>query len=118
MRARVMPPLCCISANCGNIGAGDRSPLPEDDRAEEVADAAPCEPAVAGVLYKWTNYGRGWRSRWFSLRNGILSYSKIRRRAGDGGDLIGGGGARLIGNASELFSLSGAKLAAVVYLKV
>ncbi|KAH7659478.1 Oxysterol-binding protein [Dioscorea alata] len=118
MRARVMPPLCCISANCGNIGAGDRSPLPEDDRAEEVADAAPCEPAVAGVLYKWTNYGRGWRSRWFSLRNGILSYSKIRRRSGDGGDLIGGGGARLIGNASELFSLSGAKLAAVVYLKI
>ncbi|KAF8379253.1 hypothetical protein HHK36_028685 [Tetracentron sinense] len=33
---------------------------------------------VAGVLYKWTNYGKGWRLRWFLLRNGVLSYSKIR----------------------------------------
>ncbi|CAD5327686.1 unnamed protein product [Arabidopsis thaliana] len=35
--------------------------------------------SVAGILYKWTNYGKGWRSRWFLLRDGILSYSKIRR---------------------------------------
>ncbi|VVB07742.1 unnamed protein product [Arabis nemorensis] len=35
--------------------------------------------SVAGILYKWTNYGKGWRFRWFLLRDGILSYSKIRR---------------------------------------
>ncbi|XP_013630009.1 PREDICTED: oxysterol-binding protein-related protein 2B isoform X3 [Brassica oleracea var. oleracea] len=35
--------------------------------------------SVAGILHKWTNYGKGWRSRWFLLRDGILSYSKIRR---------------------------------------
>jgi len=34
---------------------------------------------VAGVLYKWTNYGKGWRSRWVLLRNGVVSYAKIRR---------------------------------------
>ncbi|XP_026421744.1 oxysterol-binding protein-related protein 2A-like isoform X2 [Papaver somniferum] len=34
---------------------------------------------VAGVLYKWTNFGKGWRCRWFMLRNGVLSYSKIPR---------------------------------------
>jgi oxysterol-binding protein 1 len=34
--------------------------------------------AVEGALHKWTNYGRGWRGRWFSLRDGVLSYSKIR----------------------------------------
>lgn len=35
--------------------------------------------SVAGILHKWTNYGKGWRSRWFLLRDGTLSYSKIRR---------------------------------------
>ncbi|KAK9698381.1 hypothetical protein RND81_08G100400 [Saponaria officinalis] len=36
------------------------------------------ELSVAGPLYKWTNYGKGWRSRWFLLRgDGTLSYRKI-----------------------------------------
>lgn len=33
--------------------------------------------SVAGVLYKWVNYGKGWRSRWFVLQDGVLSYYKI-----------------------------------------
>lgn len=32
---------------------------------------------VAGVLYKWVNYGKGWKSRWFVLEDGVLSYYKI-----------------------------------------
>ncbi|KAJ6903848.1 hypothetical protein NC651_021119 [Populus alba x Populus x berolinensis] len=32
---------------------------------------------VAGILYKWVNYGKGWRSRWFMLEDGVLSYYKI-----------------------------------------
>ncbi|CAI9278240.1 unnamed protein product [Lactuca saligna] len=32
--------------------------------------------AVAGILYKWVNYGKGWRSRWFTLEDGVLSYYK------------------------------------------
>ncbi|XP_068664787.1 oxysterol-binding protein-related protein 1D-like [Aristolochia californica] len=32
---------------------------------------------VAGILYKWVNYGKGWRSRWFFLQDGVLSYYKI-----------------------------------------
>ncbi|KAJ0250247.1 Oxysterol-binding protein-related protein 2B [Hirschfeldia incana] len=39
----------------------------------------PSGRSVAGILHKWTNYGKGWRSRWFLLRDGVLSYSKIRR---------------------------------------
>ncbi|KAL8262753.1 hypothetical protein R6Q59_024102 [Mikania micrantha] len=31
---------------------------------------------VAGILYKWMNYGKGWRSRWFTLEDGVLSYYK------------------------------------------
>uniref|UniRef100_A0A7N0VIP1 PH domain-containing protein n=1 Tax=Kalanchoe fedtschenkoi TaxID=63787 RepID=A0A7N0VIP1_KALFE len=33
--------------------------------------------SVAGVLYKWVNYGKGWRPRWFLLEDGVLSYYKI-----------------------------------------
>ncbi|XP_020571413.1 oxysterol-binding protein-related protein 1D isoform X2 [Phalaenopsis equestris] len=32
---------------------------------------------VAGILYKWVNYGKGWRSRWFVLQDGVLSYYKL-----------------------------------------
>lgn len=85
---------------------------------EDVTDVAPCEPTVTRVFYKWANYGRGWRFWCFSLRNAILSYSKIHRRAGDGEDLIGDGGDCLIGNASELFSHFGVKLVGVSYLMI
>ncbi|KAA8533241.1 hypothetical protein F0562_033226 [Nyssa sinensis] len=33
--------------------------------------------SVTGILYKWVNYGKGWRSRWFVLEDGVLSYYKI-----------------------------------------
>jgi len=29
-----------------------------------------------GQLLKWTNYMKGYRSRWFLLQNGFLSYYK------------------------------------------
>lgn len=32
---------------------------------------------ISGILYKWVNYGRGWRARWFFLQDGVLSYFKI-----------------------------------------
>ncbi|XP_050206959.1 oxysterol-binding protein-related protein 1C isoform X2 [Mercurialis annua] len=32
---------------------------------------------ISGVLYKWVNYGKGWRPRWFVLQDGVLSYYKI-----------------------------------------
>ncbi|ESR39681.1 hypothetical protein CICLE_v10024939mg [Citrus x clementina] len=32
---------------------------------------------ISGILFKWVNYGRGWRPRWFVLKEGVLSYYKI-----------------------------------------
>ena len=29
------------------------------------------------ILYKWVNYGKGWRPRWLVLQDGVLSYFKI-----------------------------------------
>lgn len=88
-----MHPLCCISLE--SPGVGDASPeasvfrdrsmlagsLACSDGSEGVDGRPPTrsESSVAGVLYKWTNYRKGWRSRWFLLRNGVLTYSKIRR---------------------------------------
>lgn len=35
---------------------------------------------ICGILYKWVNYGKGWRPRWFVLQDGVLSYYKIHGR--------------------------------------
>ena len=90
MRVKDMHPLCCISLEdgaCNSPAAASTSPemalsrvgslkaclsLPRSDagRGSDVS--------VAGPLFKWTNYGKGWRSRWFLLRSdGHLSYCKI-----------------------------------------
>ncbi|KAL9245526.1 hypothetical protein vseg_019169 [Gypsophila vaccaria] len=34
---------------------------------------------ICGVLYKWINYGKGWKLRWFVLQDGVVSYYKISR---------------------------------------
>ncbi|XAR70441.1 hypothetical protein NMG60_11027290 [Bertholletia excelsa] len=89
MRVKEMHPLCCISLE--SPGIGDQSPEVALSRRDSGLPAAAVpsgsdanagrpagsEASFAGVLYKWTNYGKGWRSRWFLLRNGVVSYSKI-----------------------------------------
>ncbi|CAN1153053.1 Oxysterol-binding protein-related protein 2A [Linum perenne] len=90
MRVKEMHPLCCTSLE--SAGIGDQLPelataltcakslpvtLIGGSRDEDSSESAAA--TVAGVLYKWTNYGKGWRSRWFLLKNGVLSYSKIRQ---------------------------------------
>lgn len=88
-----MHPLCCITLE--SAGLGDQSPEISLSRTRSLpaslatgtlgsdtnASGRPAgsETTVAGVLHKWTNYSKGWRSRWFLLRNGFLSYAKIRR---------------------------------------
>ncbi|XP_043715858.1 oxysterol-binding protein-related protein 2A-like isoform X2 [Telopea speciosissima] len=86
MRVKEMHPLCCISLE--SPGIRDRSPKVSSIRRglSSVSVGSDCNAGretesdvnVAGVLYKWTNYSKGWRSRWFLLRNGVLSYSKIQ----------------------------------------
>ncbi|KAJ7952480.1 Oxysterol-binding protein [Quillaja saponaria] len=93
MRVKEMHPLCCITLE--SPGIGDQSPEASLSRTRSlpvtlaavrcsgsdgnaVGRSQGSEATVAGVLYKWTNYGKGWRSRWFLLKNGVLSYSKIR----------------------------------------
>ncbi|XP_062205293.1 oxysterol-binding protein-related protein 2A-like isoform X3 [Phragmites australis] len=101
MRARHMHPLCCLAREWppgGGLGAGDRSPPPQP--VEGVGPEG--EAAVAGVLYKWTNIGRGWRPRWFAIRGGVLAYSKIRQRVAAEPlptEATAAGGVRLIGVA-------------------
>ncbi|PAN33675.1 hypothetical protein PAHAL_6G037300 [Panicum hallii] len=78
--------LCCLSAAPPlPRDATPTLPLaPDPAAAASAAAASGAAVAVEGVLHKWTNYGRGWRERWFSLRDGVLSYSKIRAGAGAG----------------------------------
>ncbi|KAK4493502.1 hypothetical protein RD792_005679 [Penstemon davidsonii] len=97
MRVKEMHPLCCITLESPSIGDG--SPEPTLLRTGSAVNfsaigsdvnADVSSTSVAGILYKWTNYGKGWRSRWFTLRNnGVLSYSKTRRPdAPPGNDVV------------------------------
>lgn len=90
MRVKEMHPLCCIQLE--SPGLGNQSPealtlartqsLPTvgSDRSNATCQrsTSTTTTAVAGVIYKWTNYSKGWRSRWFLFTNGVLSYAKIR----------------------------------------
>ncbi|XP_014493762.1 oxysterol-binding protein-related protein 1D [Vigna radiata var. radiata] len=50
---------------------------PRDSKAFGGGNGGGVAGSVAGILYKWVNYGKGWRSRWFVLEDGVLSYYKI-----------------------------------------
>ncbi|CAI9756337.1 unnamed protein product [Fraxinus pennsylvanica] len=66
------------------------------DENNEVRDSK----SVVGILYKWVNYGKGWRARWFVLEDGVLSYYKVH---GPDKIVMGPGrdkGARVIGEES------------------
>ncbi|XP_051119509.1 oxysterol-binding protein-related protein 2A-like [Andrographis paniculata] len=124
MRVKEMHPLCCITLEthvAGAAGAGDASPEPIllrtgsavnlfDSGSDPAANSDAGATTVAGILYKWTNYGKGWRSRWFTLRdNGVLSYSKTSRRRS---------AAALPAAAAADLRRKHAKTAGIVHLKI
>lgn len=48
----------------------------QDNIVQSMGDGRP--PDWSGFLSKWVNYRSGWRTRWFVLENGILSYCELR----------------------------------------
>jgi hypothetical protein len=106
-----MNPLCCIAPVSLEHAADHLHQQPPRilAAAPPPAPAQPVAPAaVAGVLHKWVNYGKGWRSRYFVLEDGVLSYYKLRGGGAGGGSTGGAGeaavpspafsGARVIGD--------------------
>lgn len=82
-----MNPLCCIAPVSLDHAADQlhrQTHQPPRILTAAAVAAPPSHPpppapaAVAGVLHKWVNYGKGWRSRWFVLEGGVLSYYKLR----------------------------------------
>ncbi|XP_037482390.1 oxysterol-binding protein-related protein 1C-like, partial [Triticum dicoccoides] len=57
----------------GHLGALEQAL----EAPQEEAGHGDTGSGISGVLYKWVNYGRGWRPRWFALSDGVLSYYKI-----------------------------------------
>ncbi|KAI4368468.1 hypothetical protein MLD38_017024 [Melastoma candidum] len=91
-----MNPLCCIAPVSLDPGPNPPAPpslLPRGPDLEVVDEddgdgGGPAGRAVEGLVYKWVNYGKGWRERWMVLRDGVLSYYKLRgpdKIAGVGG---------------------------------
>lgn len=62
-----------------SVGSGADLGFDQVGSLEPVDDAAAASGGgvMAGILYKWVNYGKRWRSRWFVLEDGVLSYYKI-----------------------------------------
>ncbi|XP_052736374.1 oxysterol-binding protein-related protein 1C isoform X3 [Vigna angularis] len=58
--------------NCGEGGRGHPLPAAVDVRIKDLVGNG-----ISGILHKWVNYGKGWRTRWFVLQDGVLSYYKI-----------------------------------------
>ncbi|WRT70348.1 uncharacterized protein IL334_007346 [Kwoniella shivajii] len=48
----------------------------QNSLVEAKGDGRP--PDLRGFLSKWVNYRSGWRTRWFVLENGVLSYYRNR----------------------------------------
>ena len=48
----------------------------QDNLVQSKSDGRP--PDLKGFLSKWVNYRSGWRTRWFVLENGVLSYYRNR----------------------------------------
>ncbi|KAL6644146.1 hypothetical protein ACP70R_018912 [Stipagrostis hirtigluma subsp. patula] len=103
-----MNPLCCIAPVSLDHAAADQqqhqrprilAPPPPPAPPPQPAPAAGA--AVAGVLHKWVNYGKGWRSRWFVLQDGVLSYYKLRG-GGGAGEAASPAAARVIGEGGAL----------------
>ncbi|CAL9183199.1 unnamed protein product [Musa hybrid cultivar] len=61
-----------------DAAAACREAAEESAAVVEGGDGRGVNGAVAGVLWKWVNFGKGWRSRWFVLQDGVLSYYKVR----------------------------------------
>ena len=101
-----MNPLCCI-APVSLEHAADH--LHHHQPPPRILAAAPPPPppqpaaaAVAGVLHKWVNYGKGWRSRYFVLEDGVLSYYKLRGGGDGAGEAAALAAARVIGEGGAL----------------
>ena len=97
-----MNPLCCIAPVSLEHAADHlqhHQPPPRILAAAPAPAPPPPQPAaVAGVLHKWVNYGKGWRSRYFVLEDGVLSYYKLR----GAGEAAAFAAARVIGEGSAL----------------
>lgn len=62
-------------SNCNNGGLVEENVAEGKEATTRVVYSG--NVSVAGVLYKWVNYGKGWRARWFVLEDGVLSYYKV-----------------------------------------
>lgn len=68
--------LCCVTS------VADKNTVvvshhPPGKRASKLHINDNLGNGICGILYKWVNFGRGWRPRWFVLHDGVLFYYKI-----------------------------------------
>ncbi|KAK6922319.1 Oxysterol-binding protein [Dillenia turbinata] len=67
----------CFPAQISSISSADLDVHRQQGLEVEDTTVNVNAASVGGILYKWVNYGKGWRARWFVLEDGVLSYYKI-----------------------------------------
>lgn len=98
-----MNPLCCIAPVSLDHAADQlHRQTHQPPRILAAPPPPPAPAAVAGVLHKWVNYGKGWRSRWFVLEDGVLSYYKLRAGNAAAAKAASPSAARVIGEGGAL----------------
>lgn len=74
----IRSPLNSISIRFRTPEGSFRTSIGTQEGGIEIRDVQQLNSAnAAGILYKWVNYGKGWKSRWFVLEDGVLSYYKL-----------------------------------------
>lgn len=75
---KLMHFLCCITAVADkNTVVVRHHPLGKRSSKLHSNNSNNLDNGICGILYKWANFGRGWRPRWFVLYDGVLFYYKI-----------------------------------------
>ncbi|KAM3321429.1 oxysterol-binding protein-related protein 1B-like [Capsicum chacoense] len=76
---KLMHFLCCVTsvADKNTVVVRHHPPAKRSSKLHNNRNVEISGDGICGILYKWVNFGKGWRPRWFVLHDGVLLYYKI-----------------------------------------
>ncbi|XP_043705131.1 oxysterol-binding protein-related protein 1C [Telopea speciosissima] len=120
------PYQCCVLPSMELLSKISSNPHQLSDHRDSLKTIDIIGKVICGILYKWVNYGKGWRPRWLVLQDGVLSYYKIHgpdkifvnQETENGSKIIGEESLRQISRPKNGQSQLRRKPSGVIHLKV